>query len=374
MLSLSSQPAQLNQAAASHVLAAAGTGTGPSPLWYATRATGVVALVLLTITVALGVAGTARDASPRWPRVVTAGLHRNISLLAVAFVAAHVLTTVLDPYAAIGLGAAVIPFSSPYRTLWLSLGTIAFDLLLALVLTSLLRARLPYRAWRAVHWLAYACWPIALWHALGTGTDSRLPWLLGLDAACMLVMAAAVWRRLLLVPHGAGRAAAMTATVAVPLATAVFALAGPLQSGWAKRAGTPVALLASAGRAVPATAGTVTSGSPFAGQVSRAGGQNAGSEVITVTARTTAQPARELTIVLHGTPDGAAIDMSSGTVRLGTARDGRSYEGPVTVLRGQRLVAALRGPDGRAEQARLTLVIRGNRATGQLVVQAAGPA
>ena len=169
--------------------------TGPSPLWYATRATGVVALVLLTATVVLGVAGVARFATPRWPRVITAGLHRNLPLLAVAFVAAHVLTTVLDTYAPIGWVAAVVPFSSAYRTFWLGLGAVASDLLLAVTVTSLLRARLGYRAWRAVHWLGYACWPVALWHGLGTGTDSKLPWLLALDAACVAAVTGAVgWR------------------------------------------------------------------------------------------------------------------------------------------------------------------------------------
>jgi methionine sulfoxide reductase heme-binding subunit len=248
MIGFSGRPEQM-ALAAGHVRVLAAGGAGPSPLWYATRATGVVAMVLLTITVALGVAGTARYASPRWPRVVSSGLHRNIALLVVAFVLLHVLTTVLDGYAPIGLASAVIPFSSPYRTLWLSLGTVGFDLLLALIATSLLRARLPYRAWHAVHWLAYACWPIALWHGLGTGTDSRLPWLLGLDAACVLIVAAAVWWRLLLVPRGAGRTAAMTATVAVSLATAVFALTGPFQPGWARHAGTPTAVLGPAGSA-----------------------------------------------------------------------------------------------------------------------------
>ena len=158
--------------------------TGPSPLWYATRATGVTALVLLTATVVLGVTGIARFATPRWPRVITAQLHRNLSLLSVAFVAAHVLTTVFDTYAPVGWISAVVPFASPYRTFWLGLGTVSSDLLLAVVVTSLLRARLGYRTWRAVHWLGYACWPVALWHGLGTGTDSKLPWLLALDAAC----------------------------------------------------------------------------------------------------------------------------------------------------------------------------------------------
>ena len=95
----------------------------------------------------------------------------------------------------------MIPFTSPYRPLWLSLGTIAFDMLLALVISSLIRTRLPYRAWRGVHWLAYACWPVALWHGLGTGTDSRLSWLLLLDAVCVAVVAGAVFWRLRLVPR-----------------------------------------------------------------------------------------------------------------------------------------------------------------------------
>jgi len=231
-------------AAAGHALAA--TGTAPSLLWYTARATGVVALVLLTITVALGVAGSTRLSTPALPRLVRSGLHRNISLLSVAFVATHVLTTVLDPYASISITSAVVPFSSHYRPFWLSLGTIAFDMLLALVLTSMVRTRLSYRAWRAVHWLAYASWPIALWHGLGTGSDSKLSWLLALDAVCVLAVAAAALWRLQLVPPGRIRAIGRAATAAIAAATVVFAIVGPLQSGWARRAGTPSSMLSSA--------------------------------------------------------------------------------------------------------------------------------
>jgi predicted ferric reductase len=230
--------------AAGHVLAAA--GTGPSPLWYTARATGVVALILLTLTVALGVAGSARISTPALPRLVRSGLHRNISLLSVAFVATHVLTTVLDPYASISITSAIIPFSSHYRPFWLSLGTIAFDMLLALVLTSIVRARLSYRAWRAVHWLAYASWPIALWHGLGTGSDSKLSWLLVLDAVCVLVVAAAALWRLQLLPPGRARVIGRAATAAIMVATVVFAAVGPLQAGWARRSGTPSSMLGSA--------------------------------------------------------------------------------------------------------------------------------
>ena len=237
MIGASSSEHALNAATASHVLAV-GT-SGPSPLWYTTRATGVVALLLLTATVTLGMAGTARMETRAVPGVVRAGLHRNLSLLAVAFVAVHVITTVLDPFARIGFISAVIPFSSNYRPLWLSLGTIAFDLLLALIITSLIRTRLPYRAWRAVHWLAHACWPIALWHGLGTGTDSRLPWLLALDAACVLVVGAAIIWRLQLSRRADLRKAGILLTAGLVLATVVFAAIGPLQAGWSKRAGTP---------------------------------------------------------------------------------------------------------------------------------------
>jgi len=217
--------------------------TGPSLLWYSTRATGVVALLLLTGTVILGVAGVGRIDTPRWPRLLTAGLHRNLSLLAVAFVAVHVLATVLDGYAPIGWISAVVPFSSPYRTLWLSLGTVAFDLLLAVVVTSLVRVHLGYRVWRGVHWLGYASWPVALWHGLGTGTDSKLPWLLALDAVCMATVACTLGWRLSLARRRPSVLFTVLACLAVPLATVAFVAVGPLQPGWARRAGTPVKLL-----------------------------------------------------------------------------------------------------------------------------------
>jgi methionine sulfoxide reductase heme-binding subunit len=157
------------------VLAAA----GPSPLWYLTRATGAVALLLLTASVVLGILGAVRFGSPRWPRFLTAGLHRNLSLLVLALLAVHILTAVLDSFAPIGLKDAVVPFVSAYRPLWLGLGALAFDLLLALAATSLLRRRLGYRAWRSVHWLAYGSWPLALTHGLGTGSDAKVGWMLG---------------------------------------------------------------------------------------------------------------------------------------------------------------------------------------------------
>ena len=179
------------------VLAAAGNA---KVFWYLTRGMGVGALILLTASVALGVVTSVRWRSDRWPRFITAGLHRNLTLLAIAFVAVHVLATVADGYTPIGVQDAVIPFISPYRPIWLGLGAIAFDLLLALVATSLLREKIGYRMWRYVHWLAYLSWPVALVHALGTGTDARLGWMRWTGVACVAVVAFAVISRAALTP------------------------------------------------------------------------------------------------------------------------------------------------------------------------------
>jgi DMSO/TMAO reductase YedYZ heme-binding membrane subunit len=140
--------------------------------WYLTRGSGVVALVLLTASVALGIGVTLRARPARLPRFAVVAVHRSASLLALAFVCVHVLTTVLDSYTPIALGDAFVPFASSYRPIWLGLGAVAFDVLLAVVATSLLRGRLSPSLWRGVHWLAYACWPLALVHALGTGSDA----------------------------------------------------------------------------------------------------------------------------------------------------------------------------------------------------------
>ena len=167
---------------------------GPA-LWYATRATGLVTMLLLTASVLLGVLTTGRFAGGSWPRFLTVGLHRNLSLLVLVFLALHVGTTVVDTFVSIPLTAAFIPFASSYKAVWLSLGAVALDLLIALVATSLIRNRLGLRTWRWVHWAAYICWPVALAHGLGAGTDRGTLWVFVLTIACAAVVAGvATWR------------------------------------------------------------------------------------------------------------------------------------------------------------------------------------
>jgi methionine sulfoxide reductase heme-binding subunit len=166
-------------------------------LWYATRGAGAVSLVLLTAVVALGVLTTLRYQAVGWPRFLTAGLHRNIALVALVFLGLHIVTAVVDPFTHLGWLAAIVPFSSYYRTFWLGLGTIAFDLLAAIVVTSLVRGVIGRSAWRAIHWLAYGSWPLAVVHGLGTGTDRWSAWFFSLTLMCISVVGFAVVYRLI---------------------------------------------------------------------------------------------------------------------------------------------------------------------------------
>lgn len=164
--------------------------------WYASRATGLISQVLLTAALVLGICGAARLDTAPWPRFAVARLHRNVSLLVVAFLAVHIATAVLDGYVDIRWLDVVVPFTGDYEPFWLGLGAVALDLLAALVVTSLLRVRLGLRAWRAVHWAAYACWPVAVVHGFGIGgKDSTTGWVLGLTLGCVgAVGVSLVWR------------------------------------------------------------------------------------------------------------------------------------------------------------------------------------
>jgi methionine sulfoxide reductase heme-binding subunit len=214
--------------------------TSSTPLWYATRATGLVALVLLTASMVLGLLSSVRFQRPTWPRFVTLGLHRNVSLLALGFTVVHVLTTVLDSFVSIPLPDAFIPFISSYRPVWVGLGAIAFDLMLALILTSLVRTRMGLRSWRLVHWGAYLCWPVAVLHGLGTGTDTTARWVLALTACCVLAVAGlTLWRLALAWPD---RPVASTAGAVLVVLTLIgggaWLRAGPLSPDWSARSGT----------------------------------------------------------------------------------------------------------------------------------------
>jgi methionine sulfoxide reductase heme-binding subunit len=163
-------------------------------LWYTTRGAGAVSLVLLSAVVVLGLLARVRFEAHGWPRFLSAAVHGDLALMTLVFLLLHIVTAVVDPFTHLGL-AALVPFGSPYRTLWLGLGAIAFELLIAIVATSLLRRYIGARVWRGIHWLAYGSWPVAVLHGVGTGTDGTALWMLVIDAVCVVAVGVAlIWR------------------------------------------------------------------------------------------------------------------------------------------------------------------------------------
>jgi sulfoxide reductase heme-binding subunit YedZ len=321
---------------------------GPSPFWFITRATGAVSLVLLTLSVTLGIVNVRRTQIAGVPRFVLDSVHRTASLLAVAFVFVHIVTTLLDGYAPISLLDVVIPFGSAYRPVWLGLGTVAFDLLIAITITSLLRRRLGHGPWRATHWLAYASWPVALVHGLGTGSDAKTHWLLVLSGVCLVAVLAGVLVRVRAgwPDHRGIRVSALGAVAMLALGLLVWLPGGPLGRGWAARAGTPASLLGSAGTSTASTAtGSAATTASGASQVS-AFTKPADGRVRQV-ALGDGLMLVDLSLTVHGAPlsvlhirirgqaiDGGGVQMSSSRVTLGPPANPDEYHGQITGLAG----------------------------------------
>lgn len=184
-------------------------------MWYLNRASGIVALVLMTAVIVLGVVVRRQGRLPGLPRFVLVGLHRNASLLSTLFLAVHVATAVLDPYVDIGPAAAVVPFASSWRPAAVALGALAVDLLVLIVATSLLRDRIPITLWRVVHRSAYLLWPLAFLHAVAAGSDVRSGWPLAVALVCAgVVGGTAVVGWMLRPPRAADRAPAAMAIIA----------------------------------------------------------------------------------------------------------------------------------------------------------------
>jgi sulfoxide reductase heme-binding subunit YedZ len=175
----------------------AAAATGSQNLWYVSRASGLVLLVLFSVVVVLGVAARMGSTPREWPRFVFVQLHRTLALFSVALLALHVVTALLDPFVTIGWSATVLPFLSAYRPWQIGLGTLAVDVGAAVIITSLLRVRLGYRAWRAIHWLAYIAWPVAFVHSITAGTDLGIWWVALTEWACAAAVAIAIVARLL---------------------------------------------------------------------------------------------------------------------------------------------------------------------------------
>ena len=368
------------------------TAVGGKAFWFLTRASGLVAIVLLSATLVLGIVSSVGWTTQRWPRFVSQDVHRNLSLLCITFVIVHVITTVVDGFVPIGFLDAVVPFRSPYRPIYLGLGALCFDLLLAVLVTSGLRHRIGYSSWRFVHWLAYLCWPIALIHGLGSGTDTPLPIVLFVEAVCTAaVLGAFAWRLTTgrTLPVG-GRTAAALGTIVVMLGIAAFAAIGPLRPDWSHRSGTSPAVLAQLARrfspsaaTAPATAPTTapagSSGTtaptgggsvptvPFTSQLTgnqtQSQPDSQGNIQITLAMHLNDSGSTALTVVLTGQEsNGGGVSLSSGTVTYGT------YTGTVVGLNGGTVTMQVSAPAPTTLVANLTI----NQQTGALTGSVSG--
>ena len=333
------------------VLVAAGNA---KTLWYLTRGTGVVALLLLTGSVLLGVASALRWHGRQWPRFAVGDLHRNLTLLSIVFVAVHVATTIADGFAPIGVRDAFIPFLSPYRPIWLGLGTVAFDLLLALVVTSLLRIRLGARIWRAVHWLAYVSWPVAVLHSFGTGSDARFGWLEILGFSCVAAVSLAVVAR---AATGGGLAAPRLGgafvALLVPVLLFVWYQGGPGRTGWASRAGTPKTILARKTTAGPVLTASVQEPKSFVASIQgRIKTAAVGAEEdVSFDLRLHGLPGGAARLVLRGRPTRRGVSLAASGASFVPRTTRTLYTGTVVGLDGSRVIAAVTDSAGQ----RLTL-------------------
>ena len=346
---------------------------GPSALWYATRGAGAVTLVLLTASVVLGI-GQVRLWQPGGaPRFAVGSLHRTISLLAIVLLAVHVGTTLLDPFPPITVLNAVVPFSASYRPVWVGLGALASDLLVALVLTSLIRRRLGYRAWHGLHWLAYACWPVAVLHGLGSGSDIKTTWMLVLTMACVGAVVVALASRVAGTTDPAARFGTAAATLMAGIALAVWLVQGPLAQGWAKRAGTPASVLAAF--RPKAIAGTSTTRAdaftkPFDAQLTGTihdGQSGDGTAVLDLPMRLTNGPSGVLRIRLGGEAlAGGGLHMDRSSVSLGPPSDPGRYRGRVQFLQNRQIRSLVGSADGRAVRLAVDLTLNEGAVGGQV--------
>ena len=202
--------------------------------WDVARAGGLVAYLLITISVALGLALSMRWQRPKWPRLITNEMHSFVTLLSMVFVGVHVLAVWIDPFTRFGWRDIFVPFATSYRPLWMAVGIVGTYLLLAVWITTQLRSRIGYAWWRRLHTLTFAVYLLSTLHGLGTGTDTRQPWALALYAGSVFLVGTLLINRLLTPAGARGRAhpRLALATAMILVAGVFWTVTGPAHAGW----------------------------------------------------------------------------------------------------------------------------------------------
>lgn len=200
--------------------------------WEIARAGGLLAYLLASASVVIGIILSLKLRSSRWPRFLTTELHRFVTVLALVFTVIHGLAVWVDPFTGFSAGEVLVPFASHYRPLWLALGIVGGYLLLAVWASEYVRKWIGYAWWRRFHYVAFGVFALATLHGLGSGTDTREPWALGLYAMCTgSVLGLTAWR-LVDAVKGLRRVPSVAALSVAAIALAAFTMVGPAQAGW----------------------------------------------------------------------------------------------------------------------------------------------
>jgi sulfoxide reductase heme-binding subunit YedZ len=167
--------------------------TSSKAYWFISRSSGVLAYMLLTLGVMWGLVQSGAILRPTIPPLLAFGLHSFLNWASLAMTALHALILLGDNYIKLTLADLVIPFTSPYRPLFVGLGVLAFYLMFLLALSFYARRQLGQKTFRTLHYASYLTYLLVTWHSLGAGSDSHLLWplyVLSLGAISYLTM----WR------------------------------------------------------------------------------------------------------------------------------------------------------------------------------------
>jgi|SRR5689334_6875153 ferric reductase like protein len=202
--------------------------------WDVARAGGFTAFLLLTLSVALGLALSLKLQTPRWPRLINNELHNFVTVVTLVFIGVHILAVWLDPFTQFGLNEILVPFASHYRPIWMGLGIVAAYLALAIALSVYIRPRIGYAWWRRLHYLTFAVYALTLVHGVATGSDTRTWWGIAIYGGSALLVTALLWRRLArpMAPGGRAHPALANLILAGAFILVVWTLLGPLQANW----------------------------------------------------------------------------------------------------------------------------------------------
>ena len=353
--------------------------------WDTARAGGFTAYLLVTISVALGLALSMRWQVRWWPRLISYELHVWITVLSFIFLGIHILASWVDPFTHFGLNELLLPFVSHYRPLWMALGIVAMYLSLAVTLSLFIRRQIGYKWWLRLHELSFVVWALATIHGLATGSDTRTLWGIELYIVSAVLVCSLLCLRLLQPVTPGGRTHPVWASVvAAALAiTITWTALGPMRPGWnaiANNGNGSGGVAQAAGSTAASGNATLTpstssnaSGSPFS-QPFNASAQGTISQQVDPG---TGQPVLLLDLTLSGAQQGALrIQMwersggggddddnrgGGGTVitatqvTLGTDATTPLYQGSISTLNGGYMVAQLDSTQPGQPSLQLTL-------------------